>query len=247
VDEGEEPLTIALRDSGALPVHLPLTRILPPRDPDSLRHAIARVTDYDWLVLTSPRAVAAVAEAMRRNGQTPQSLVGRVRVAAVGPATAQALAELHLTPDLTPARFVAEGLVEAFRKIGIEEEARILLPRAEEGRDVLPAFLEGAGAHIDVVAAYRTVPDPDVARRMAEGVAAGEFDVLTFTAGSAVRSFASAWGRRGPLPTGVSVIALGPATGRALEEYGFPVDRIAEPHTIEALAAALVRRADSDS
>jgi len=238
---------VVLRDSGALPVHFPLTRILPPGDPESLRRAIARVTDYDWLVLTSPRAVSAVAEAMRQNGQTPQSVAGHVRVAAVGPATAQALVRLHLSPDLTPVRFVAEGLVEAFRDVGIEEEARILLPRAEEARDVLPAFLEEAGARIDIVPAYRTVPDLDVAKRMAELVAAGELDVLTFTAGSAVRSFAAGWGQQGPLPTGVSVIALGPATARELEGCGFPVDRIASPHTIEALASALVPGADSDA
>jgi len=237
---------VTLRDSGTLPVHLPLTRILPPRDLEALRRAISRLTDYDWLVLTSPRAVSAVAEAMVQNGQTPQSVAGRVRVAAVGPATAQALVRLRLSPDVTPERFVAEGLVEAFRNIGIEKEARILLPRAEEGRAVLPAFLEASGAQIDIVAAYRTVPNPDVARRMVEMVGAGQLDVLTFTAGSAVRSFAAAWGHRGPLPTGVAVIALGPATARELERCGFPVDRIASPHTIEALASAVVLKADED-
>jgi len=245
-DDGEDPLMVALRDSGALPRHLPLTRILPPRDPEALRRAVARVTDYDWLILTSPRAVKAVAVAMIQNGQTPESVVGRVRVAAVGPATAGALDALRLSPDLTPDRFVAEGLVEAFRIRGIEEEARILLLRAEEGRALLPAFLEGAGARIDVVAAYRTVADQDVAKRMAEMVVAREFDALTFTAGSAVRSFAAAWGDRGPLPAGIRIVALGPATARELEGCGFPVDRIASPHTIEALASAVVPRDDLD-
>lgn len=104
---------------------------------------------------------------------------------------------------------------------------------------MLPEFLKEAGADVDVVVAYRTVPDLDVAHDLVGMVAALEFDVLTFTAGSAVRSFAAAWGHRGPLPTGVSVVALGPATAHELEAHGFTVDRIALPHTIEALASAV--------
>jgi len=178
----------------------------------------------------------------------------RPRICAVGPGTAGALAAASLPVDRIPERYVAEGVVEALapevkgagERPGADEPPLILYPRAEGARDVIPRDLEKMGARVDAVEAYRTVPNRDGARALADGVDRGEVDVITFAAGSAARSFARAWkeggegaGRTREWPGGVGVVAIGPVTARTLEAEGIPVHGIGEPHTLEGLVAAV--------
>lgn len=228
-------------------MHIATTRTAPATDLDPLREAAMHIAEYDWLVVTSARTVPPLMEALTRAGVPAEDVrASGVRICAVGPRTGDALSVAGLSPDILPERFVAEGVVKALLEATDLEGARILLPRAEEGREVIPAELEAAGASVDVVPAYRTDGDPEESGRLAELVSGGGVDVLTFTAGSAVRSFAMAWGRRGrPLPDGVGVVALGPATADALEEEGLPVHGVADPHTLEGLVYALENWAET--
>ena len=245
-------LTELLLECGARPIVVPLTTTEPAGDPDALVRACRELVNYDWLVVTSPRTVAPLREALQR-AATPLSTVRdrRLRICAVGPRTAEALAAVGLGPDLVPDRFRAEGVVESLLDCESLEGLRIFFPRAEEGRDVIPRQLRDAGAHVDVVAAYRTAPMKGGGDHLSELVAAGDIDALTFTAGSAARVFAEAWdsywaeragvgGADTPaLPDAVGVVALGPATASVLEGRGMKVHRVACPHTLEGLVTAL--------
>jgi uroporphyrinogen-III synthase len=156
----------------------------------------------------------------------------------VGPATAAALRAAGFSVHLIPARFDSEGVVASLGEEGGLRGAKILFPRAQEGKETIPGELAAAGASVEVVATYATHPDPGEALRLASDVIAGGVDLLTFTAGSAVRSFGSAWTLRMPLPNGVGVVALGPSTAGVLESLGLPADAVASPHTLEGLVAA---------
>lgn len=242
-------LSDALRRLGALPIRVPLTSTLPPSDPEALDRALGKLAEYDWLVVTSARTVQPLSRALRRAGIDPAGLPDRgVHVCAVGPRTGEALAAAGLAPELVPSRFLAEGVVEAMLGEGVGEGVRVLLPRAEEGRDTIPRLLTEAGAEVTVVSVYRTEPSPHEGDRLARMVAEGEVDVLTFTAGSAAQVFADAWSRRSPggggaepraIPGTIGVVALGPATATVLERAGLRVDRVAHPHTFEGLVAAV--------
>lgn len=249
---GDAPrrLSEALRRAGARPIQVPLTITRPPSEPGALDHALRNLLEHDWLVVTSGRAVRPLSESLRRVGLEPDSLPDSgVRICAVGPGTGEALASAGLTPTLIPERFLAEGVVEAMLEEGVGEGTRVLLPRAEEGRDTIPRLLADAGADVTVVAAYRTVPDTAAGDRLAEMVMEGAVDVLTFTAGSAARVFAEAWSRRWAvgshgerlpaIPASVGMVALGPATAAVLEGVGLRVDRVAQPHTFEGLVSAV--------
>lgn len=245
-------LTELLLECGARPIAVPLTSTEPAGDPDALVQAVGDLVSYDWLVVTSPRTVAPLCEALQ-HAATPLSRVQdrRLRICAVGPRTAEALAAVGLRPDLVPDRFRAEGVVESLLDCESLEGLRIFFPRAEEGRDVIPRQLRDAGAHVEVVATYRTAPIKGGGEHLSELVAAGDVDALTFTAGSAARVFAEAWDgywaeRAGvgeadtpALPDAVGVVALGPATASVLEGRGMTVHRVAHPHTFEGLVTAL--------
>lgn len=211
-----------------------------------MKGAAASILTYDWVVVTSARTVDPLMDALAFSGVSVRAIgASPLRVCAVGPATAEALRGAGLPVHLVPERFHAGGVVAALGASGSATRLRVLLPRAEEGSETIPRELSKAGFLVDVVAAYETAPDPDESNRLAVDVAGAEIDLLTFTASSAVRSFASGWGARGPFPVGVGVVAIGPATAETLDAVGMPPQGIADPHTLEGLVAAAERWAAS--
>jgi uroporphyrinogen III methyltransferase/synthase len=212
-------------------VEVPAIRIEP------LEFAIPPLDGYSWLVLTSANGVIALFDALERAGQDARALAP-VRIAAIGPGTADALALFGVRPDLVPERFVAESLLEAFPDPSGESD-RVLLARAEQARDVLPDGLGARGYGVDVLAVYRTVraePDPAVL----EQVRAGQVDAITFTSSSTVTNFCDVIATLpGPQPV---VVSIGPVTSQTVVERGLRVDAEATEHTIEGVVTALLER-----
>jgi uroporphyrinogen-III synthase len=159
-----------------------------------------------------------------------------VRIAAIGPGTAHALATRGLRAELMPERFVAESLLESFPAPTVAGE-RVLLARAEVARDLLPAGLAERGYEVDVLPVYRTTPatpDPGLVAR----VAAGRFDAVTFTSSSTVDNFRA---QVDPIPEPQPlVVSIGPVTSATAAKRGLRVDAEADPHTIDGLVDALL-------
>lgn len=231
------PLCDALRELGAEPVAFPTIAIRPPDDPGPLRDAVASLDRYDWAVLTSVNGVRRVLDALEEAGRRPAEAFEGVRVAAIGPSTADALREAGVAVEVVPEEYRAEGLLEALSEAARLDGARVLLARAREARELLPRELREAGARVDEVTAYRTaVANPD-AGELAARLRAGEIDWLTFTASSTVRNFVRLVGRD---PGSARVAAIGPITADTAEELGLPPDTVAEEYTIPGLVRALV-------
>ena len=222
-------LAADLRQRGAEAIELPAIAFEPPENIDRLAQAAAEVGNYDWVVLTSPTGVARFFEQLR----DARSL-GGVRVAAIGPGTAAALADRNVVADLVPEQYVAESLLEALSdEVGPGGPGRVLIPRAETARDVLPDGLAAAGWDVDVVPAYRTVapaPDPASAAVLADA------DVITFTSSSTVTNFVDAYGA----DVAPEVVAtIGPVTTATARSRGLEVAVEAAEHTVDGLVAAL--------
>ena len=218
-----------LRDAGAQVLEVPTIEIVDPADGGAaLQDAAARVHDVDWVVLTSPNAVARFCDVLRDG----RDLAG-VKLAAIGNGTAEALSERNLVADLVPERFVAESLLEAF-PLPPPTGGRVLLPRAEVAREVLPEGLRSLGWEVDVVDAYRTVAAA-VPPEQLEAVRAA--DVITFTSASTVERFLDAYGRDAVPPI---VACIGPITADTARHHGLAVDVIADVHTIDGLVDALI-------
>ena len=224
-----------LRDAGAEPVEVPVIAIVDPEDGGvALRSAVGAVGSYDWLVMTSANGVRRFLDAL----DDPVEL-GGVRVAAIGPGTAEALEAGGVAVDLLPDRFVAEALLEALPDPPSDGDARVLLARAAVARDVLPDGLRARGWEVDVVEAYRTVP---LDHGPEEGRSVAAADTVTFTSPSVVDAFVAEFGaERVP----ATVACIGPVTAAAAREAGLTVDVEATAHTIPGLVDALVEDARS--
>lgn len=224
-----------LRELGADAYELPTIRIEPPEDVEGFRQLVKDAHTYDWLVFTSPNGVDAFFEAFYEIYGDARCL-GGVRVAAIGPATAERVRFFRFSVDVQPPKFVAEEIVEALRRMGSVENQTFLLPRAAGARDVLPKELTRLGAIVDEVAAYRTVPESlgehPGARRFAEEGA----DYVTFTSSSTAENFHAlglVW------PEGCRAVSIGPVTSATLRELGYEVAVEAERHDIAGLVEAL--------
>jgi len=225
--EQASTLVQRLRELGAETVEVPVIAIAPAADGGAqLREALANLSRYDWLVVTSTNGVDAVCAAA-----DVDALRG-VRVAVVGPATADRLRSNGVEPALIPERFVAEGLLEAFPPPP-PDGGRVLLAQADRARDVLARGLRDRGWEVDAVVAYRTVAaevDPSVRAAVAAA------DAITFTSASTVENFVAAVG----LDAMPRVVAsIGPVTTDKARALGVAVTVEAEPHTIDGLVDAL--------
>jgi uroporphyrinogen-III synthase len=169
--------------------------------------------------------------ALDRKGLDARAL-GALRIAVIGPGTADALACQGLRADLIPDRFVAESLVDAFPAPS-SSGARVLLARAETARDVLPEGLARLGYETDVLAVYRTVtaaPDPDALARAATA------DAITFTSSSTVTNYCDI----AEVAPSAAVVSIGPVTSETARARGLTIAAEADPHTIDGVVDAVL-------
>ncbi|MFH1139370.1 MAG: uroporphyrinogen-III C-methyltransferase [Pseudomonadota bacterium] len=232
-------LTKGLRALGARAIECPTIRLEPPEDWAPLDRALAELASFDWLVLTSPNGVDYLFQRLWENGLDVRALAP-LKLAVIGPATAEKLEEKKLRPDLIPKRFVAEGLVEAFREIGVGGR-RILLARALEARDVLPRELTAAGAEVVTVPLYRTLPPLDLTREAREALAGGLVDLVTLTSSSTATNLVDLLGdQAADFKHKVKAASIGPITSQTARELGLNVAVEAREYTIDGLINALV-------
>jgi uroporphyrinogen III methyltransferase / synthase len=233
-------LTQALTALGAEVVAAPVIRIDPLADLEPLRAALADLSRYEWIVFTSQNTVQVVCDRLPEWGIPPTDL-GRVAVAAIGPATATALARHGVTPDLVPEEFVAEAVVRAIAVRGDLRGKRILLPRALEARDALPGGLSALGAMVDAIPVYRTVRETGDGHALAAEILAGKIDAITFTSSSTVRHFVEIVGGEAATSGRFAAAVIGPVTAATARASGVAVAIEAEEYTAPGLVAALVR------
>jgi len=224
-----------LRAVGAETVEVPTIEIVDPDDGGQTMAAVAaRVREYDWVCFTSANAVERFLAHLR-----DARALGDVRVAAIGPGTAAALAGAGIVADLVPDRSLAEGLVEAFPDPDADAgevtgSRRVLLPQAAGARPVLADGLAAKGWTVEVVHAYRTVPAIPVPEVL---TAAGKADAIAFTSASTVAAYLAA---AGPAAVPPVVACIGPVTAAAAAVEGLTVAVTATDHTLDGLVAAIV-------
>ena len=228
-------LSGGLRELGADAFEMPTIRIEPPVDLRSFAELVRDAHGYDWVIFTSPNGVTAFFDLFFKMYKDVRE-IGGVRIAAIGPATAQRVKEYHLAVDLQPEEYVAEAIVAAFQKEQSVENVRMLLARAEGARDVLPKELSRLGAIVDEAIAYRTVPETEditggLARFRSEGA-----DLITFTSSSTVENFLAL---NLPLPPGLKTASIGPITSKTMRERGLTVDIEAKKYDIPGLIEAI--------
>jgi uroporphyrinogen III methyltransferase / synthase len=233
-------LVRGLERLGADVVVAPTIRVRPLPDLAPLGAALTRLSRYAWVIFTSQNAVDVVCDRLPDWGLTPRDL-SRARIAAIGPATASALARRGVTAALVPPRFVAEALVAALGERGPLEGQRVLLPRAREARDALPAGLRARGALVDVIPIYETLREAGDGRALASDILARRIDAITFTSSSTVRHFVDLVGREAATSGRFAAAAIGPVTAATARELGIAVTIEASEYSVPGLLDALTR------
>ncbi|HEX8199349.1 MAG TPA: uroporphyrinogen-III synthase, partial [Isosphaeraceae bacterium] len=230
----------ALEALGAEVLVAPTVAIRPLDDPAPLDRALARLAEFDWLVFTSANGVRHVLDRLTRTGRDLRAL-GHLKLAAIGPTTAEALAEARLTADLVPEAFRSEALAEALRPHVAGR--RVLLARADRGRVVLRDELERV-AHVEQVAVYHNADVEALPPGVAERIAAGAVDWITLTSSAIAERLHALLPEAARRRVGRDVLlaSLSPVTTAAAARLGWPVALEAARYTWDGLVQDLIER-----
>jgi len=236
--EQSRELREALVALGAEVVEIPTLEIRTPATWEPLDQAIRRITEFDYLLLTSVNGVLSFLARLRACGGDVRNLAG-LQVGAIGPATAAALAQAGVRVDFVPKEYRAEGLLESLSNHDVQDKT-FLIPRAKVARDLVPRVLKERGAGVEVVEAYETV---------APSLPPGEIDrllkprphAITFTSPSTVSNLAKLMGeeRMPEALAGIALASIGPVTSDTVQKLGLDVSIEAKESTIPGLVDAI--------
>ena len=229
-------LCTLLEQSGANAIELPTIEIGPLKDFSELDDTLEKIARYDWVIFASANAVESVFERLELQGKDARALAGTT-IGAIGPATAQALANQGITADFVPSRPVSEAVVQELSSRDWKGVS-VLLPSADIGRNELEKGLAGMGAAVNRLAAYRNVPVKGVGD-LAKNAFHDGVDVVTFTSSSTVRNLVDMLdGDRSALEASF-IACIGPVTAATCRELGLRVDLEASEHTVEGLVESV--------
>jgi uroporphyrinogen III methyltransferase/synthase len=235
-----QDLRSRLEGVGARVLECPVLEIVPVEDWTEVDRAVSNLDSYAWLIFTSTNAVEYFLKRV-----TAAGVVCRIPIAAVGAATAAKLAEWNLTASIVPGSFRAEGLLEVFPQQLTGK--RILFPRAETARELLPEELRRRGAVVDVVPVYRTTRASRGLRDLRTVLTSEKVDAVVLTSPSAVRFLVETLGEElHPCLSSTAVAVIGPVAEAAAAQAGLKAviqpEQAAIPDLVEAIRAYFSNR-----
>lgn len=237
-------LSSKLAELGAEVLEIPCIKIGPPSTYQPLTDALLELNSYEWLVFTSANGVKTFFELFFRAHQDMRD-IGGARIAAVGPATAAKLRELHLQVDLMPEEALGKKVAAAFAKYQNMENVKVCLLRAEAANPDLPKALEELGAIVDDIPVYATVADITDPGGVGESLLSTGADWITFTSGSTVEQFHKRFDLPGIVKKfpALKLASIGPETTKALQALNLQPALEAKEHTVDGLVSTLLKAA----
>lgn len=238
--EGQvEAIARLLTARGATVLHAPTIAIADPPSYTALDASLRHLASYDWVVWTSANGVRRTLARIATLGIAPETL-RRSSLAVIGGATARALEGYGLAANLVPPSADAESLRDVLLAAGVGADSRVLLPQPLVARDVLAAGLRAAGAVVDAVPAYQTVPNTAGAADVRRWLAAGRIDVALVTSPSTARGLLTLLNNDVETLRRIPLACIGPVTADAVRDLGLVPALVATDHTNDGLVAALI-------
>ncbi len=225
---------------GAEPIEFPTIQVIPPDSWDEMDRAIDEIRGFEWIIFTSVNGVRFFFERLNRKGDL--RLLHGIKICAIGPQTASEIKGHGLTPDLIPKEYRAEAIIEEMGREGIAGK-RMLLPRAEIAREILPQELSRMGAKLKVVTAYKTIKPEEDLERVRGLLKNKEISAITFTSSSTVRNFLEMFNKEEVmgLIDGTAVACIGPITAKTAEDLGIRTNIMPSKYTMPDLTEAIVK------
>lgn len=241
--EQASDLVAGLEEFGANCLEYSTINIQPVDSYEVLDGELERLNEYHWILFTSLNGVKYFFERLHAKGMDARNLKGP-EIAVVGKSTADLLLKYGVHADLIPGVFTGEGLAESLLDQGVEGR-NILIPRALQGREILPETLRGAGAQVTVAPVYQNCPEEGDKEFLRAELRKGGIAMVTFTSSSTVRNFLALLdneteGELKKILADVKIAAIGPITAKTVTDSGLKVDVQPEQHTIPAMIEAIV-------
>lgn len=227
-----------LQESGANTLEFPTIETVEPESWADLDAAVERIAEYDWMIFTSVNGLGYLLYRLKQTGRDIRQLAGP-KLCAIGSKTAEAVESVGMKVDLVPNEYRAEAIIEA---IGDVKGKKILIPRAQEAREILPEELGKMGATVDVVTAYRTVRPTAKKDAILKQIRDSEVDMVTFTSSSTVTNFAGMFEKSelAEIQGKLKVASIGPITSETAKKLGFKVDVSPDEYTIDGLTQSII-------
>ena len=239
--------TRLLQVQGATVLEMPALEITPPSSWAELDGAIAHLSDFHWLILTSTNGVDYFFQRLATH-HLDKAATAHLKIAVVGKKTAHQLQANGIPPDFIPPEFVADSLIQHFPDP--LENCQILFPRVETGgREALVQAFSAAGATVTEVPAYQSGCCKTLAADVAQALHQQQIQVITFASSKTVRCFQHLVSTQADFPDAVldtvCIASIGPQTSDACRTYLGRVDIEASEFTLEGLTTAIVQWATS--
>ncbi len=240
--------TDLLTSQGFEVIEMPTLAIMPPTSWEMLDQAIANLINYDWLILTSANAVESFFGRLQQAGKDSRALHS-LKVAVVGRKTAEVLANYGITPDLVPADFIADSLIDAFLTGNhVLTGKKLLFPRVQSGgREVLVEQLQQHGAIIESIPAYESGCPEAIDPVALSAIQNQNLAAITFASSKTVKHFCQLLDRVTTRATwqawitSVKIASIGPQTSKTCDELLGRVDCEAAEYTLDGLAEAIAK------
>lgn len=233
-----------LERHGAQVLEIPTIEILPPKNLKPLDRAVKAVKNFDWILISSAHGAKALAKSLERQNLDARWLSG-VRIASVGPSTAEALRSSGLRPDFVPTVFTSKNLaMEMSRKFNLKG-LRLLIPRTDIAPPDLSRILKSSGAQVAEVPAYRTASAAGDTKKILRGaLRRKKIDAVTFTSASSAHHFFDCLSeelKQQMKKQSIKIFSIGPVTTQAIQMHGFKPWKEASKHTVEGLMEAILQ------
>lgn len=212
----------------------PAIEIGPPDNWAPVDRAIENLPNFDWLVFSSSNGVRSFFERLLQSRDLRS--LARLKIAAIGPGSADELARYHLRADVVPEQYRAEALAESLTSEAARG-AKFLLVRASRGREVLSEQLTQAGGHVEQVVVYTSRDVTEAEPEVLAQLAAGKIDWVTVTSSAIARSLVRLLGDD---LSRARLVSISPITSAVLAELGQQVTAEANPYTMSGVVAALL-------
>lgn len=209
-----DDLAHTLADLGADVYLQPAIKISPPHDWAPVDEAIRNLHDYDWLLFSSANGVRYFFDRLFELGDDLRA-IGHLRIAAIGPGTADTLTEYYLTADVIPTEYRAESLVASLQNEAAGQ--RFLYPRASRGREVLPQGLEAAGGEVTNIVVYQSDDCAELSPEVVEAWDDRPIDYVLATSSAIARATVRMLGDRAKE---TKFVSISPITSDALRAVG---------------------------
>lgn len=232
-------LSHKIEGAGGSAVEFPTIEIQPVDNGDSLKNMYESMNNYQWLIFTSVNGVEVFLEKLKYYEKDIRT-IGKAKICAIGEATKKALEACYLKVDFIPDKYVAEALIAGLQD-KIKAGDKVLIPRVEAAREILPEQLKKIGALVDTVPLYKTVI-PEYIREELIGILE-KIDTICFTSSSTVSNFIKILGKENlALLNNIEIACIGPVTANTAKELGLIVNKLAKEYTIDGLIRVLIEK-----